>query len=35
MEKDVGGFIKDYYFTIVRSLLGCEASQEHEDIAFL
>ena len=35
MEKDVGSFIKDDSCTIAKSLLGREASQEHEDHAFL
>ena len=36
IEKDVGGSIcKDDYRTIVKSLIGYMASQEHEDHSFL
>ena len=34
IEKDVGGFTKDYSCAIEKSMLGREASQEHEDYAF-
>ena len=34
MEKDVGVFNKDGSSTIAK-LLGCKASQQHEDNAFL
>ena len=34
-EKDVGDFIKDVSFTIAKTLLRCEASQEDENHAFL
>ena len=35
IEKDVGSFIKDESCTIAKSLLEWEASQEHDDHAFL
>ena len=35
IEKGGGGFIKDDSCTIAKSLLGCEASQEHENHVFL
>ena len=35
MEKDAGGFIKDYFCSIAKSLPGREASQEHEDHTLL
>ena len=35
IEMDVGSFTKDDSCTIAMSLLGCEASQEKEDNAFL